>query len=466
MNKQPLQLVYADSNDNYVTNTVSWSQLKSIDWQHVSFITLDAFDLDRAFQMLQKIRQHESADVYLRPVVFILPDEPHTWLAHSADTYVVAQNNNEINWQACQEQLESINLWIDNLATKGEAPDSQLAIKVLRMIASRKGAAEPIATSDIKNGFIYPKLQALFTLQDQGAFQMLQFLEQQKLVSPTLVDRAHFCIHCDSAFLNFKEICSACQSHDLEVLELIHHFKCAHTADILQFKKPDGSLVCPKCDGYLRHIGVDYDKPSTVNKCQVCGHVGQDSEVIAQCYQCNRKMPSELLEIRRINEYTITSVGLNAAYYGLTTYFTNILKSEMQLLSLKEFELFVEVESARITRYKKSESSIALVRFNELESIYLQLGTKAKDVFAELALIFKAVFRESDVITAYNESIFVILMTETSKHNAELALSRLSDSAKQLFTENFNSEHNMIADAIAINGEVDVKKILEAFLDK
>jgi hypothetical protein len=265
--------------------------------------------------------------------------------------------------------------------------------------------------------------------------------------------------------LNFKETCGQCDSYDIDTLELIHHFKCAHTADITKFQQTDGSLQCPKCDKTLRHIGVDYDKPSTVNKCRVCNHVGQDAHVVAQCYQCGRKTESEYLKVARINQYEITSVGLNAAYFGLDTYFTNILEAELQLLSLREFELFANIESARISRYGKTESSLAIVNFAELDSVYLELGSRAKQVFSELASIFKAVFRESDVITAYNESMFAILMTETSKANADKALERLSASVTELFDQNFKLKQEMSSKAIALTGELNVKKELEHYLN-
>ncbi|GHE88330.1 diguanylate cyclase domain-containing protein [Thalassotalea profundi] len=466
MNKQPVQLIFADTNHHYLSSKTNWHDLLALDWEQVSYIAIDASDIDDAYEALLRIRQLGSANIYLRPLIFISRESKElSWKWKAADGVINFKNEAQIDWSFWAEQVESYNRWIKKLTDEDESVDGHLTVKILRMLVSRNLIAEPLATTDMVSGFIYPKLQPFFTLKDMGVVQMLAYLEKQQLLIPSFIDKAHFCNHCDSAFLNFKETCPQCHSHDLETLELIHHFKCAHTADITQFKQNDGSLVCPKCDQTLTHIGVDYDKPSTVNKCRTCSYVGQDSEVVAQCYQCGKKTNSEHLEVRRINRYNISSIGINAAYYGLDTYFTNILETELQLLSLREFELFTNIEAARIERYKKSESSLAIVQLIELEKVYLALGSKAKQVFSELASIFKAVFRESDVITAYNESIFAVLMTETSKDSADIALNRLSESVKQLFSQNFDSLQEVSTKSILVNAELDIKRVLDNFLN-
>ncbi|WP_448556099.1 TackOD1 domain-containing metal-binding protein [Thalassotalea montiporae] len=465
-NNFPVQFISSQNDTEFLSNTIREEELDNYDWSSCSFIAIDATEQSKAYSALQTIRQHKLAKLYLRPVLFITRDgQPLSWKLNAADGAISSSPGQVINSIDWENHFYDINNWINNIVEDEASPENNLPIRILRMMASRNMLAEPIKTAENSNGFVYPQLQALFKAQDMGTLQMLAILEQQNLIAPKLIDRAHFCNHCDSAFLNFKEICAKCDSHDIETLELVHHFKCSHTAEITQFKSTQEGLHCPKCDTHLRHIGVDYDKPSTVIKCNECSYVGQDSKVIAQCYQCSRTVDSELLDVRRINSYKATSVGINAAYYGLTTYFTDILESEMQLLTLKEFELVVDIEGARIKRYKKSESTLAIIQLVDLDTIYLSLGNRAKQVFTELAEIFKSVFRESDAITAYNESVFTVLMTETSKENADIAIERLKNSTEMLFAQNFNREQQISFSTSTINGEQDVKQMLENFLD-
>ena len=466
MIKQPLQLIFADSNRQLLQPGISFAQLEQVDWQQTSCLVLDATDLEAAYAALVRLRQNSKPQCYLRPVVFAAEKVDTAWQAYAADAVVVHQGDKLLAPSVLPDSLEAINRWIDNLPQLESTADGHLQVKILRLLASRQADAEPQATSANANGYVYPLLQPVFSLQDLGALQMLGFLEQQNLLSATLFDRAHFCNHCDSAFLNFKETCVACGSHDLDLVELVHHFNCGFTADITRFKAGGDALVCPKCDKHLRHIGVDYDKPSVVNKCRVCQHVSQDANVVAKCFNCNATTEAKFLDVRRINRYKLTSVGLNAAFYGLQTYFTNILEAELQLVTLREFELFANVEAARIARYGKSHSALAIVRFIGLDKIHIELGSKAKQIFTELAGIFKAILRETDIITAYNESVFAILMPETSKDNAALALNRLQKAVEQLFAENFERSLEIQQQALAVDAALQVRVALEQFLNQ
>lgn len=466
MIKQPLQLIFADSNRQLLQSNITFAQLDKVDWQQTSCLVLDAADLTAAYGALVKLRQNSKPQCYLRPVVFVSDIEHAAWQVRSADAVVLLQGGTQLDPIMLPNTLDAINRWIDNLPHFEGAADGHLQVKVLRLLASRQANAEPETTPDNPNGYVYPLLQPVFSMQDLGALQMLGFLEQQNLLSATLFDRAHFCNHCDSAFLNFKETCVACGSHDLDVVELVHHFNCGFTADITRFKTGGDALVCPKCDKHLRHIGVDYDKPSVVNKCRVCQHVSQDGNVVAKCFNCNCTTEAKFLDLRRINNYKLTSVGLNAAFYGLQTYFTNILEAELQLVTLREFELFANVEAARIARYGRSQSALAIVRFVGLDKIHVELGSKSKQIFTELAEIFKAILRETDIITAYNESVFAILMPETSEDKAALALNRLQKAVEQLFEENFGRSLEIQQQALAVNVELQVRSALEQFLQQ
>lgn len=280
---------------------------------------------------------------------------------------------------------------------------------------------KPVMTIRRSVGYVYSILEPLFESHGIGVLDTLSFFNSQSLLNEMFSTKAHFCGHCGSAFLNFKETCPDCSSDDLSIDELVHHFKCAYTAELFDFLQGE-KLVCPKCERTLRHIGIDYDKPSTISHCNQCNHRFQETVVMTDCYGCGRSAEPTNQDVRQISNYSITAIGQTAAYYGLDVLFTNILENEMQLYSANAFRNFYCVEAARMARYKISESSLAMINFVGLDNLYINLGRKAAQIFVELSAIFKAVFRESDVITAHNESIFFVLMTETSFDNANRAI--------------------------------------------
>lgn len=304
----------------------------------------------------------------------------------------------------------------------------------------------------------------MFHTQDTSALYTLNRLASQHILFAKKVNKAHFCNHCGSAFLNFKETCIQCGSDDLEEEELIHHFKCAHTAEKSRFLNPQGELECPKCDQLLKHIGVDYDKPSTMTQCQSCSHKSQTTHVVAECFNCHRTSEPEYLDKRDINQFTLSSIGMNAAIYGLDTFFTNILESELQLIKHQEFIRFLEIESARTERYKLSDSSLILLRFENIDQLYDKLGSRAQDVFVEISHLFKNVLRETDLITAHNETFFSLLMIETSSENSALALNRLKSNVEEIMSSSLETALELQFQTYQIAADMDYQALVNDFL--
>ena len=266
---------------------------------------------------------------------------------------------------------------------------------------------------------------------DQSLYNTLNFLEKQILISGEFAEKVHLCPFCSSAFLNFTENCLDCHSSNLLRDDIIHHFICGHAGPASLFKN-ENTLVCPKCDETLKHIGVDYDKPSTIYSCNECSLEFQEALVNVTCFNCHRSSAIDDVIKQDIKNYHITSIGENAARFGLDALFTSILKNDMALYSIDEFKAFTTVENLRIERYKKSDSSLACVHLSNIEDTYRTMGKQTEQLFKELSVIFKSVFRESDIITALNESMFLILMIETTVEQSENAILRLEGSLLKL----------------------------------
>ncbi|MBR1787559.1 MAG: hypothetical protein IJ762_00005 [Bacteroidaceae bacterium] len=93
------------------------------------------------------------------------------------------------------------------------------------------------------------------------------------------VERIHLCPNCQSSHLIFAECCPKCESSHILQEPMIHHFRCANVSPESTYSY-DGELRCPKCRHRLRHIGVDYDRPTDTYSCQECGHTFLHSEIL------------------------------------------------------------------------------------------------------------------------------------------------------------------------------------------
>lgn len=125
------------------------------------------------------------------------------------------------------------------------------------------------------------------------------------------IDRIHVCPICSSSHLLFFETCPHCGSSDIKEESVIHHFRCANVSPESTYEQ-DGELICPKCRRELRHIGVDYDRPSSVYSCGQCGETFMYPDMRALCTNNKRSWkPDELVPID-VEEYEFTPEGIKA----------------------------------------------------------------------------------------------------------------------------------------------------------
>lgn len=434
------------------------------DSQDIAYWIVDMHDWRAGWQLVAALREHLSPKVYLRPLVYLnadnsMPEE----ISKAADGHLPGGLEDNKGLEELASRFEVTNQWIDHLPDAHSAVDTNIAFKVLRLIASRNSEQEPVTTVRRISGYVYPLLEPLFSKRDEGVLEILEFLETQKLITGRFVSKAHFCSSCNSAFINFKEACPQCGADDLSVDELVHHFRCAYMGAMSDFQR-GSSMVCPKCDRELHHIGVDYDKPSIMYKCNQCSHGFQDPSIMTTCYNCGRSTEPENQNSRVISAYSISAIGQNAASYGMEALFTKILDSELQLHSFDAFKDFYHIEAARIRRYKKSDSSLVMIALRDIDKLYVRLGGRATEVFGELSTVFRTVLRQSDVITARNESIFFVIMTETSATHAERAVERLREGITGLLANNLDFAPEMSSLIKTVSTDMDLDQTLEAFL--
>ena len=108
------------------------------------------------------------------------------------------------------------------------------------------------------------------------------------------IERIHVCPHCFNSHLYYMETCPKCDSSNLKEEAVLHHFRCANISPESTYAY-DGELRCPKCKQTLRHIGVDYDRPSNIYNCNECNNTFLHTRMKVYCPSCKKtSRPSEL----------------------------------------------------------------------------------------------------------------------------------------------------------------------------
>jgi GGDEF domain-containing protein len=415
-----------------------------------------------AFQL---VRQSPIAAIYLKPIILmnegkIFPDS----LAAAADLTIDIADYFE-NVKLVQARTQLINDQIALLPNYTKATDTNVALKVLRYMRVRNTKLQPLRGIYSLEGYHYPQVDFFFNKHDGSMRKVIEFLEKQNLVAGKFIDKANFCGNCFSAFLNFREICPQCKSAQLVMQEIIHHFYCAYTGPEDDFVRGE-RMVCPKCKKELKHIGVDYDKPSIMYNCQDCDYSTQDPDIDTICYNCGRVSIPENLNHKDIREYSLTALAANAAIYGIDNLFKNILKDRLKITDLEVFKDYLEIEVARIKRYKQFHSCLCLLNIENLDEIYLELGDKSQHFFDEMAAIIKNVLRTSDIITSYNDSIFLMLLTETPAEGADIAMGRLKTNINELLEHNLNKKAAIHVQVLLIDGLTEQEELMEEIIKR
>jgi hypothetical protein len=394
-----LKIVRHNAKTGYEHQGVTFVQLDR--WQNellqdlasYDAILLQSNDPKENVKIIDRVRGHDNPNIYLLPIFskYVLP--PNLNL-HTDGTF---EEGSSKKVKTIQHRIESVT----TITHSGFA--EQTVQKTLNFIYSRQGSLNPIKIRTKSLGFDYPFIGLAFSEEPEKMISTLDQMAQSGILEGNLNHRIPLCGNCADSFLFFTETCPKCESIDIGAEDIIHHFPCAHVAPLSAFKQPDSDqLQCPKCHKGLRHIGIDYDKPSQMHGCHSCNHQFQEADMKAQCHSCGNSNP--LAELREIElyDYKLTSKGLMAAESGLEQNKTDSLSQSHMV-----FEEIVRQEKRRkkpkgYHGYKLTLSLNGKV----LEALNPQFVTHLWDEIAELC-------------KSYTQSHLHILQTE---HNIQLLL--------------------------------------------
>jgi hypothetical protein len=385
---------------------------------------------------IQRLRAFNDPRMYLKPIFFLQPSiDSGNYINALVDGSVFNLN-----------QLDSIlprveDILIKNQSVKPFEPNSYESILVMKLLTfaytrSRK-SIEPIPYIFSGINYAYPALSCNFEhIEEYKVFELLDLSEKEGLIKGSFYDKTHYCNQCHQGALNYRSVCPKCNSSNSETQDIIHHFPCGNVGPMSDYKNHlDDGLTCSKCNKSLRHIGVDYDKPSVLHYCRKCTHRFQDFEVKAKCLHCEFDNSLEALLEKEIKSYVITNKGENAAIYGY-----NVINREVEeIVGTVNYSFFtsmikLEIERMKVTSHFGNIAAIAIHNAGELLSM---VGKDRSPVLlAEITAIIRRFIRPYDLVSFKNSSLIVFSITDVSLDDAAFILIDIVELLEKLITDN------------------------------
>lgn len=330
----------------------------------------------------------------------------------------------------------------------GAIPDtgheaSQNKLLLLRYLHSRdKFTLRPRRDYRATVGYSISLAQLFLKVGWGEEIAFLAGMKDEQLLSEKLIDKVNLCPYCSHAQINFREICPKCESLKIEDEATIHHFQCANVGRESDYVK-GAKLICPKCNNELRHIGVDYDKPSEVLWCATCNHNFADPKLDCLCLACGRSFKPEDANIGDISEYSISEMGIRAAAEGVLpgVGLMSLLKKEFGFYKKEVFTELLQLEMARCQRYK-FESTVARFTLRsagrELELGFFKNSRKFRKDFAA---IMTETFRTTDVFTELSGGNVLLIFTNTDLNSSDIAFDRLQTGMEEKLSLDIEVEY-------------------------
>ena len=322
-------------------------------------------------------------------------------------------------------------------------PNQSLTDKMLAYLHSRQGLASPIKSRKSNIGYYYPAFQLWYGDRSSELILDLEAAKDKGLLDKSFADHIHLCGSCHGNYLNFQETCPSCHSHDIQINDMIHHFVCAHVAPESDFVKDD-HLECPKCNKALRHIGIDYDKPSSIFTCNSCSNEFQNPRMQAVCFDCEQVSPLAKLKQVTIGNYSLTAKGESRLLEYQTSAKPTVdpgLPDLQQGVPLYLFRMLLNQELKRIKNYQ-SAGTLAKI---ELDPALFR-GQNAKmqqRIMAEIQQVIQSYLLEADVISERSNEQLYLLLPNTSPSEAE-RLKCIENNLCMLLGDNLTPEKQAI----------------------
>lgn len=306
---------------------------------------------------------------------------------------------------------------------------------------------DPLLDGNSSLAYFYPYISGAMenTHGSHSIFPILEWAVQDGYLHAQVINATYVCSQCHGGFLSYREVCPSCHSAHLRTEDIVHHFRCAHVAPLSDFKTmQDGEvyLECPKCHHELKHIGVDYDKPSSMHYCQSCNSDFQNYLMKAQCTSCHHDQEVEYLIKKEIRSFSLTDKAAASLRSGYLLGDENQLAPEVE--GALPWDLFMQSLQFEQSNRNTRDGYVITLAFEDIKSLVRQIGVHNKvKLYTEVIQIVQASQHSTDIRTLHNHKIIFSLF-KTSKEEAESISQRTVFLINHLLKDNLKVSRNMI----------------------
>ncbi|MEM9823804.1 MAG: hypothetical protein AAF985_22155 [Bacteroidota bacterium] len=387
---------------------------------YVDAIIINSSEVKLFEKVFNETRKHYDPEIYLKPIFAVNYENLSPMMVACCDG-----TTDLTQYQVVAQTTRLIKERVERLYLQQKFPSTEFGAmyKTLQYLYARDIDLVPIPLRMSRISYFFPFLSRQFEDEDAGKILDILRLAKQDgyLNDEDAVDKVHLCGNCHSAHHNIRETCSSCGSIDLKVEDLIHHFQCAYIGPESDFTQEySDDLICPKCQKILRHIGVDYDKPSHIYGCNSCNDFFQNPVFTYLCIDCQ-----DVNEVRHLQEYNIrkmllTSKGKHLVLSGLPRKSYDQGRGEEEITGVYSYEVFQHIlrqEQARAAR-NNSQSFFGKVKLIDPQLNKLS-WRETKMLQNEINKVLKSYLKEYDMVASNNPGDYYYLMTETTEAQAQ-----------------------------------------------
>ncbi|HRP53454.1 MAG TPA: hypothetical protein PLI97_08100 [Fluviicola sp.] len=401
-------------------------------------VLIDGKNIDFVKLILKRIRGNSNPLIYLKPIILVNGSSHHDpFVRNLMDGVIFSFDQIPLVHDAACE----INERIDKLQlTQTISFEAMVVSKLLNYMYSRGlKVLEPIPYVLSNTKYSFPFLACNYELfEEHEVLNVLKMAEAEGVFKSKYIDRIYLCSNCKSGHLSYRETCPKCSSSNTDTFDIVHHFPCAYVGPISDFENNiDDQLFCPKCSKKLKHIGVDYDKPSVLHVCKNCDNRFQDYQVKAKCMSCTYDNQVEALISETISEYQLTKKGENFALQG----YVSTPKDIEDIIGTVKYDTLKMVVRYEVERLRQTDgsSNLVAITIDNVGEFYSKVGIDGqKKLLKDLVAEIRSSIRSSDMISFYSSSVIIVTMFDIPMRISQNMMREIELALEKLIEVNFN----------------------------
>lgn len=386
---------------------------------YVDAIIINSSDPTLFQKVFEETRKHFDPEIYLKPIFAVNYEYLSPLIVQCCDGLT-----DLTQYQLVAQSTRSIKTRLERLYLQQKFPSTEFGVmyKTLQYLYSREKNLEPIPDRTARISYFFPFLSR--QLEDVDSAKIVDILrlavQDGYLKDEEAVDKVHLCSQCQSAHHSIRETCKACGSIDLKVEDLIHHFQCAYIGPESDFTQEyNDDLICPKCQKLLRHIGVDYDKPSHIYGCNACSDFFQNPLFTYLCIDCSEVNDIRHLQENNIRKMMLTSKGKHIVLSGLPRKSYDPEEGDDEVSGIYSFEIFQHLLRQEQARAERNNSNSFYGKVKLIDPQLNHLSWRETTMLqSEISKVLKSYLSEHDMVASNNPGDYYYLMTETTEEQA------------------------------------------------